>query len=146
MPRKREDTLTSYEPSLRDRLAWLVSDTFGGGNRSKVNYLNEKVRGAADLVPFVGDALSADEAKREFEAGNYGKGAVNAGLTLAGSVPGIGDLAAGGAKAMFIGPMSRLWNADMAKKALEMHEDAYMPGDIWKETGTFLGADRKWRQ
>lgn len=118
-------SLTSYEPSLRDKLAWMMGDMFGD-NRTLRNWAQDRVRGSVDLLPVVGDAVGFDDAKRDFDAGNYGSAAVNAGLSAVGSVPGVGDAVAGGVKAgghalgMLVGPMSRLYQNDMAEKATQM--------------------------
>lgn len=108
-------TLTSYEPSLRDRLAWFVGDMFGD-NRTMRNWAQDRVRTGVDFVPVVGDAVGFDDAKADFDAGNYGQAAVGAGLSAVGSVPGVGDLAAAGLKAggsalgAAFGPMSKKWH------------------------------------
>lgn len=134
-------TLTSYNPSLRDKLAWALSDMFGGGDRSRVNYINEKVRGAADLVPGVGDVLGVDDTQRAFREGNYGEAALNAATTAVGAVPGGGDLlaaglkGAGGALGILAGPSARGWRKDMADKATDMIDQGRPPNDVWLETG-----------
>jgi hypothetical protein len=71
---------------------------FGGGDRSRANFINEKARGAADMIPFLGDAVGVDETKRAFDEGNYGEAALSGITTAAGAVPGVGDLAAAGLK------------------------------------------------
>lgn len=134
-------TLTSYNPSLRDNLAWMLSDMFGGGDRGRVNWINDKVRGAADIVPGVGDAVGIDETKRAFDAGNYGEAALNAATTAVGAIPGGGDLAAAGLKGagsalgILAGPSARGWRKDMADKAEDMLDQGKAVNDIWLETG-----------
>jgi hypothetical protein len=111
---KPKGTLSAYEPSLRDKLAWFLSDMVGG-DRGTTNYINQKVRGAADFIPGVGDAIGFDEAKREFDAGNYGSAAFDAATSAIGSIPGAGDLAAVGLKGgtnmagILGGPMAKHW-------------------------------------
>lgn len=95
---KPKGELKAYEPSLRDKIAWLLSDAFGGGDRSRVNWINEKARSAADFVPGVGDAVGIDETKRAYDVGNYGEAAFNGLTTAVGTIPGGGDLAAAGLK------------------------------------------------
>src|SRR5688500_1842337 len=104
-------TLTSYDPSLRDNLAWMLSDLFGGDDRGRRNWINSKVRGVADVVPGVGEAVGIDETKRAFDAGNYGEAALGAAGTTLGAIPGGGDIAAAGLKgaAGILGPMSNKW-------------------------------------
>lgn len=106
--------LSAYDPSLRDNIAWLLSDLLGGGDRGKTNYINSRVRGAVDFAPGVGDAVGIDETKRAFDAGNYGEAAVNAATTGIGAIPIGGDLAAGALKssalAAVLTPMSKRWN------------------------------------
>lgn len=82
--------IKSYDPSLRDRLAWFLSD-MAGDNRTARNYINDKARGIMDFVPGVGDAVAVDEAGRTLSSGNYGQGILEAGLAGAGLIPGFGD-------------------------------------------------------
>lgn len=97
-----------------------------------------------DLTP-VGDLVTLSDARDAWNEGNYlgalGRGAL-AGIGL---IPGVGDVAAGAAKAMFLGVGAR--NADRA--ALARAEELTAAGadrkEIWNETGWFQGADNKWR-
>ncbi|RMF43155.1 MAG: hypothetical protein D6751_10780 [Deltaproteobacteria bacterium] len=47
---------------------------------------------------------------------------------------------------MFIGERSKLWDADAAAKAEKMLAEGADPEDVWRETGTYRGADGKLRQ
>lgn len=139
-----EAVLSAYEPSLRDRIAWAVSDYLGGDNRTRRNYLNEKVRGAVDWVPGLGDAVGVDEAKREFDAGNYGTAATQGLLSAVGSVPGAGDAIAGAGKAMFLGLGAKKLNesklrefADIVGLFGDLKE--YDRDEALKKTGFFEG-------
>lgn len=133
-------SLTSYEPSLRDKLAWMMGDMFGD-NRTLRNWAQDRVRGSVDLLPVVGDAVGFDDAKRDFDAGNYGSAAVNAGLSAVGSVPGVGDAVATGLKAgghalgILAGPMAKGFDIEKSWKAADMAADNKTPTQIWKETG-----------
>lgn len=49
-------------------------------------------------------------------------------------------------KAMFIGAKAKTWDAAKAAKAAEMEQAGTDARKIWSETGTFKGADGKWRQ
>lgn len=56
---------------------------------------------------------------------------------------------AGGAarqRGLFIGPQAKTWNSEAAAKAQAMEQAGASPRDIWRETGTFKGADGAWRQ
>ena len=55
-----------------------------------------------------------------------------------------GDTAA--ARAMFIGPAAKTWDAAAAAKAAALEAQGKDARAIWQETGTFKGADGKWRQ
>lgn len=135
-------TLTSYSPTLKDKLAWFLSDTFGGGDRSRVNYINEKVRGAADLAPVLGDLIGVEDTKRALDEGRYGDAALSGATTAVGSIPGLGDAAAAGLKAggsalgILMGPTSRLWNRSMADEAANMLSDGRDAQEVWRRTGT----------
>jgi hypothetical protein len=47
---------------------------------------------------------------------------------------------------MFIGPKSSVWNKPAYEKAVEMEKGGARPSDIWRETMTARGLDKKWRQ
>jgi len=105
------------------------------------NWAQDRVRGSVDLLPVVGDAVGFDDAKRDFDAGNYGSAAVNAGLSAVGSVPGVGDAVATGLKAgghalgILAGPMAKGFDIEKSWKAADMAADNKTPTQIWKETG-----------
>lgn len=125
-------TLTSYDPSLREKIAWWVADRFGGGDRSRRNYLNEKVGGAIDLIPGVGDALGAEDTIRSAKEGDYYGAAVNSIATLAGLIPGAGDMVSKGVKSS-------------GKKLFEMYHGTRVPfdelrGDV-KDAGLHVTRD-----
>lgn len=133
-------TLSTYEPSLRDRLAWMVGDLFGD-DRTLRNWAQSTARGVADFIPGVGDAIGFDEAKRDWDAGNYGQAALGGALSAVGAVPGVGDLVAAGGKGalgMFIGPMAKGWNKQNFERALDMEYSGFSPDEIWRETGTMF--------
>lgn len=46
----------------------------------------------------------------------------------------------------FIGKGSKLWNSDLAKKAVELEKKGVSPENIWRQTGTLRGIDGKLRQ
>lgn len=46
----------------------------------------------------------------------------------------------------FIGKGSKLWNSDLAKKAVELEKKGVSPENIWRQTGTLRGVDGKLRQ
>lgn len=47
---------------------------------------------------------------------------------------------------IFIGPSAKTWDKNAAKKAEKMLADGVDPKQVWKETGTFKGADGALRQ
>lgn len=134
-------TLTSYNPTLRDKFAWALSDMFGGGDRGRTNWINEKARGVADIVPGLGDAIGVEETKDAFNAGNYYDAALSGATTAVGAIPGGGDLAAAGLKGagsalgILAGPSSRGWRQDIADKATDMLDQGYSADEVWLETG-----------
>lgn len=85
-----------------------------------------------------------------------GRGAQVADLLSLAGVPGGGrtaaaamgaaDLGTGAERAIFIGSKSKTWDRDAAQKALDLEKAGASPESIWSETGTFRGADGKWRQ
>lgn len=164
-------TLSAYKPSWRDQIAWAMSDAFGGGDRSKTNYINEKVRGAVDMVPFVGDAVSANDAVRSYEAGNYGQAALEGGTAALGAVPGLGDALVTGGKALglglagksfynamkkgykhspnqlnvFAGPTAKTADKRALERAQDMAYDGRDATEIFRKEGWFQGPDNMWR-
>lgn len=87
----------------------------------------------AYMVPGVGNALSAYDAYNAFGNRDYVGGAL-AGI---GAVPLLGG--------MFGGPLSRTADHAALAKAGEMLGAGHSAEDIWKATGWFQGADKKWR-
>jgi len=71
-------------------------------------------------------------------------------INVATNVAGGGFAASGSAPAnalgMFIGPKSAAWNKSAYEKAVEMEKAGARPSDIWRETMTARGLDKKWRQ
>jgi hypothetical protein len=71
-------------------------------------------------------------------------------INVATNVAGGGFAASGSAPAnalgMFIGPKSSAWNKPAYEKAVEMEKAGARPSDIWRETMTARGLDKKWRQ
>jgi hypothetical protein len=90
---QKQATLSAYEPSLRERIGWTLSDYLAPDNRTMWHYLNSRVQGAADFMPGLGELLGVDDTARAAKAGNYGEAAVNAGLMAVGAVPVVGDAA-----------------------------------------------------
>lgn len=88
--------LRSYNPSLRDRIAWGIAGGLGrfGADKHRQQWAANKVGGLIDFVPGVGDAVGVDDAYRDYQAGNYGLAAAGLGLTAIGAVPGVGDAVA----------------------------------------------------
>ena len=110
------DTIKSYDPTVRERLATLLQSTFEGlgmdrykarqnaqtmiGGESSNLPLNT---GLADFVPFLGTAMQTEEAAimggealQSAKQGNYGTAALQAGGAAVGMIPGM----AGTAKAV----------------------------------------------
>ncbi len=53
---------------------------------------------------------------------------------------------AAGQRGIFMGDLSKTWNKEAAERAAAMERAGADARAIWKETGTFRGADGKWRQ
>jgi GNAT superfamily N-acetyltransferase len=87
------DELRSYNPSLRDRIAWGIAGGLGkfGADKHRQRWAANKIGGLIDFVPGVGDAVGIDDAYRDYQAGNYGLAAAGLGATAVGAVPGVGD-------------------------------------------------------
>lgn len=49
-------------------------------------------------------------------------------------------------RGVFMGDLSKTWDKAAADKAIAMEKAGADPRAIWQETGTFKGADGKWRQ
>lgn len=79
------DELRSYDPTIRDRLAWALSDLFS--DRGTRNYVNDRVREGVDFVPVLNSLVGAEESGRDIGSGNYLSGA--AGMAMAAPIPGM---------------------------------------------------------
>lgn len=99
------------------------------------------------LFPGVGPALAA----RDFERARRADDPAGMAMAVASAVP-VGKLV-GALKQydptmqkIFIGKSAKTWNEKEADRALAMEAYGVDPETIWKETGTFRGPDREWRQ
>lgn len=92
--------LTAYQPSLRDRIAYALSDAAGyaGAGRYAQQDIADKARNVIDFVPGLGELLGADDVATSLDAGNYRNAAINLGATALGVIPVVGDAAAKSAK------------------------------------------------
>jgi hypothetical protein len=72
--------------------------------------------------------------------------ALNLGLNIAGGGMATSGSAPANSLGMFIGPKSSAWNKPAYERAVEMEKAGARPADIWRETMTARGLDKKWRQ
>src|SRR3569833_1639866 len=68
-----------------------------------------------------------------------------AGLMVTGPAP-VASKMADGTLGSFMGVKSKTINKDALYKAQTLEMDGVHPDDIWSQTGTFRGADGRWRQ
>lgn len=91
--------LSEHQPSLRELIGNAIYDAANKmGMKSQAQRMRSDATAAVDFVPGVGDAVGLNDAANDFGAGNYGMAAAGLGLTAAGMVPVVGDVAAGAAK------------------------------------------------
>jgi len=109
-----------------DRLSYGLPVTQGQGQAMQM--LPETRNALMAVLPFV--------AKNPVAAGK-------AALGLAG---GGADAGMAAERAMFIGPNAKTWDAAAAAKAAAMDAAGSDARAVWKEAGTFKGADGMWRQ
>lgn len=101
-PRTQPDgrpSLRSYDPSLRDRLGDVISDTaemLGLGGQAQ--RMRTEGTFGADFLPGVGEALGIDDTSRALDAGNYGQAALAGGALAMGAIPMAGDMLGQGLK------------------------------------------------
>ena len=99
------------------------------------------------VIPGVGQALAA----RDFERARRADDPAGMAIAGASALP-LGRLV-GALKQydptmqkIFIGKSAKTWNQKEADRALAMEAYGVDPETIWKETGTYRGPDREWRQ
>lgn len=93
--------MSAHHPSLTERLGNAIYDAakaLGYGGQSQV--MRNEAETAAGFVPVLGDALTADDAVRDYQSGNYGSALANLGLAALGVMPGVGDLASKAGKGL----------------------------------------------
>lgn len=98
------DTLTqgpeaTVTQSITDFLTPIYEQVTGLSPRSS-RYEAEKLSGLMDFLPVVGGAISAAQAKRDFDQGNYGSAALNAGFSLLDMIPAVAAVRRGGKAAV----------------------------------------------
>lgn len=84
--------LMAREPSMVESVTdWLAPgiESMTGLSPRSSTALSGRVAGLLDITPFVGGAMSAGQAGRDLEAGDYGSAALNAGFSLLDIVPGV---------------------------------------------------------
>lgn len=114
--------MRSYEPSWREKIAWALAGQAGrlGAGRYAQQDIAGKIGTVLDFIPGVGEAVGANEAYRDAQAGNYGAAAIGAGLIALGAVPGAGDLASNVArKGMDIAKASETFANIMRRHGVE---------------------------
>ena len=97
---------------------------------------------------FLVDIVKAFETPRRAAQGEEitPQEALNLGLNVAGGGFAASSGAPANALGMFIGPKSSAWNKPAYERAIEMEKAGARPSDIWRETMTARGLDKKWRQ
>ena len=141
--------LEPYEPGLVDNAVQNVADFLKGIGATESDYTANQMASSlsnlADFTPVVGDAKGFAEARDALSEGNYGEAALLGGLGLLGLIPVGGDILAGAAKGMFIGPSARNFNFEQMRRHQEMEEAGKSQREILAETGMFRGADGRVR-
>ena len=125
--------LSNYKPTIGDRLAWKLSDWFGGSGENRkasTEYFRNKVN---PLVPGVAQVEAWKNVKGNVKAGNYGTAALDVALE---TPVGKGAKVAAPVLGTFIGPMAKSWNREMAKKAIELGKKGVPWDEIWDQTKT----------
>jgi hypothetical protein len=97
---------------------------------------------------FLVDIVKAFETPRRAAQGEEitPQEAINVAMNVAGGGMATSGSAPANAMGMFIGPKSSAWNKANYEKAVEMEKAGARPSDIWRETMTARGLDKKWRQ
>ncbi len=93
-----QPTLQAREPTVTESLINFMAPAFASmpGMSERGGYRTaEKLAGLMDFVPFIGGAISAEQARRDIGAGNYGSGVTNAAFSLLDVVPGAAALRSG---------------------------------------------------
>ncbi|QDP58276.1 MAG: hypothetical protein Unbinned8622contig1005_17 [Prokaryotic dsDNA virus sp.] len=148
--------LAPYEPGLVDTATNSIAEGLLGlglykNNPYRAYRMAENLSGLLDFVPIVGDVKGGAETADAAAEGNYGEAAVTGLLTALGAIPGVGDVAAGALKSMFVSPARvatfkhTLGDADDYAKAQELEEKGVTPSEIYNQTAFFRGADGQWR-
>lgn len=151
-----EPQLLPYQPgivdSARDTIAeGLLSLGLYKDNPYRAYRMAENLSGLMDFIPVIGDVKGGAEAADAFSEGDYATGTGLGLLTALGAVPGLGDVAAGALKSMFISPARvatfkhTLGDEIGLERAQELEQANVSPAEIWDKTAWFRGADGQWR-
>lgn len=117
-PARERAEISSYEPTLRDRLRYAAGDIVGalGGGRYAQQDAGKAVSDLADFVPGLGDVLGAGDLKKDLETGQYKSAALEALALGAGLVPVVGDVVA-----------KRIRGAKQAKSLVSLSAGSHSP-------------------
>lgn len=134
-----QGTITASDPTWRETVSSGINVATGMRN------LGDKLTGALDFIPGIGEVAGAADTAESVKKRDWLGAGINAIGTALGTVPVVGDAAAGGLKAMFLGVKAK--NADHAAlSAAQQMEGAGAPREaIRQATGWFKGSDQKWR-
>lgn len=81
--------LSAHHPSLTERFGNAIYDAAAAlGYGGQAQRMRNDAETAAGFVPVLGSVLSADDATRDYSAGNYGSALANLGLAALGVMPG----------------------------------------------------------
>jgi hypothetical protein len=137
------------ETTAYDALAGLGVDPRGAARWS------DKITGALDVLPGIGDAIQLGEAKEAWQGGRYLEATGKTALGALGLIPGVGDaLALGGkalaakaspALAMFGGRLAKTADLGALAEARRLEAADVQPDLIWQRTGWGRGADNQMR-
>lgn len=91
-PSRPRSEMRAYDPSWRERIAWAIAQAMSD-DKYKQQYVADKVGGAVDFIPGVGEALGIDDTARSIQSGDWLGAGVNATSLAMGLIPAAGDMA-----------------------------------------------------
>ena len=97
------------------------------------------VAGAVNAITAPGRALVDPEFNQGEEAANVALNVMGGGMSASRGAP-------ANALGMFVGPRSKIWNAEANARAVQMEKAGATPKTIWQETGNYKAPDAAWRQ
>ena len=83
-----QPAIRAYTPTTQEAVAYRIGDTLSGVLPNSSYRVGHRVSNLLDLLPGTGTLMAGDQARRDYNEGNYGSAALNTGFAALDAIPG----------------------------------------------------------